>query len=351
MKEETKRVTIYDIAKEANVSRQTVSRVLNNVGSIRPETRERVLEVIKKLDFHPDPLARGLALNRSYVIGVVSISFTGYNYGRILEGAESRASELGFHTLISRASSNTSIECEPVDSKIFEMQRIEGLLIIYHGSRNDEFRFLEQISPNLPIVTIGYAANNPRVTCVQIDNFGGAKLAVEHLLSQGRKRILNLAGPEESIEVFQRTKGYSQMLADHGLVEISQLTTYCQSWNVGDGEKKVREVLEKGIVFDAIFAHSDLLAIGAMHALRKKGFKVPEDIPIIGFDDQPISEFLDIPLTTVHRPSYHLGRQAMQTLIQNINDDQGNRESSNNEELEPSEVGLDPYLVIRASCP
>jgi len=351
MKEEVKRVTIYDIAEAAEVSRQTVSRVLNNVGSIRPETKSRVLKVMNDLDYHPDPLARGLALNRTHVLGVLTPSFTGYNYGRILEGAESRASDLGYLTLISRTISDSRLSSEPVDSNVFEKQRIEGLLILYNGSMKDTYQILNQINPAIPIVTIGYAAENPRVTCLNFDNKGGAGLAVEHLLKGGKKRILNLCGPAHLIEVNHRIEGYEQMLSSFGCPTDPDLIVHCESWEVEDGWKMVKSILNKGIQFDSIFAHSDLLALGAIHALKEVGLTIPGDIPVIGFDDQPISAFLETPLTTVHRPNFGFGKLAMEKLIQVIRNDKESTSFSIDENHMSEKEELKPYLVLRSSCP
>lgn len=345
---QNKRVTIYDIAEIAGVSRQTVSRVLNDSGPVRPETKERILKVMREQDYRPDPLARGLANNRSRVVGVLSPSFTGYINGQILEGAENRANDLGYQTLISRFFKDDN-DAEDVVGRLLERQRIEGLLIIHNGSENGRYQLIEGIDRSIPIVTTGYAARHPRVTSVDFDNEAGSILAISHLIETGRRRILNLCGPELDIEVVGRTRGYVRSLREHGVPQDRELTVFCHSWEAREGWKRMRETLEHGTPFDSVFAHSDSLALGALHALREAGYAVPGDVPIIGFDDRPITEFLETPLSTVHRPTFGLGRLAMDILIRKIHKEEIDAKTIS-EVRERLKINVTPYLVLRASC-
>ena len=340
----SKRVTILDIAREAGVSRQTVSRVLNNMPDVKVETREKIKEIMERLNYSPDPLARGLVNKRNYALGILTVSVSGSIYSRILEGAEQCARENGFHTIISGV--QTREQGEPVFSDLLKKQRLEGILIIYHGSRNDKLSILDDIPSGTPIVTLGYAPEDPRVQSINIDNYQGGRIAAEHLIDKGYRKIACLTGPSYFYEVEERSRGFSSVFDERG-IPLDKSLFYEGNWSVESGVEGIHALLSGHSRIDALWSQSDEMAIGAIHALKQDGIRVPDDIAVLGFDDLPWSRYLDPSLSTVHRPALTLGRQSVTALINRI------KKKFKEEPLSVSEKGefLKPKLVLRDSCP
>ena len=338
-----KRITIIDIAREAGVSRQTVSRVLNNMPDVKQETRVKVQAIMDDLHYSPDPLARGLVNKRNYALGILTVSVSGTIYSRILDGAEQCARENGFHTVISGV--QTREEGEPIFSELLKKQRLEGILIIYHGSDKDQLSILDDIPSGTPIVTLGYAPEDPRVHSINIDNYRGGCLAAEHLISKGYRRIGRLNGPSHLFEVQERTRGFDETLEKAG-IPLSESPFYEGDWSVDSGFSGTRILLNKNSDMDALWSQNDEMAIGAIHALKKRGMKVPEDVAVLGFDDLPWGRYLDPSISSIHRPTINLGKHCVLALINDI-------KRKYDEPLLDVEFDTDflsPRLVLRESC-
>lgn len=333
------KLTIKDIAREAGVSKQTVSRVLNNLPSVKKETRENVQRIIDKMNYYPDPLARSLVHKRTFAIGILTVSVSGTIYSRILGGTEECARKYGYSTLISGV--KTGIEGEPEYSELLKQQRLDGIIINYHGSSNDQLKILAEIPYGIPIITLGYAQNDPRVKAINIDNYHGGKIAAEHLVSKGYKKIGHLTGPSHLFEVQERVRGFESLY--HSSI---QSLKYEGDWSFDSGKAGTLEIIEKNTDIQAIWAQCDEMAIGAMQALKETGRRIPEDVEVLGFDDLPWSRYLNPALSSIHRPTINLGKLAVLTLINEI------RKKSEEPLLEFSEKPefLFPHLVLRESC-
>jgi LacI family transcriptional regulator len=331
-----KSVTMDDVAARAKVSRQTVSRVLHSNDYVSERTREKVEKAISDLGFFPDPVARSLAYNRTYLVAVVVTEFTGYTRASVLVGAEEEARRQGYNVFI--CGSEVGELGEPLHSPLLNSQRAEGVLILYRGSSKDHHRLFQSVRPDLPIVTIGYAPRNPGVTRILVDNRRGAYQAVMHLLECGHRRIAQVSGPKGRYDADERTQGYRKALRQAGVRPDEELIRY-GNWTPDSGYEQMRGLLEEGISFSAVFAHSDLMALGCMQALKDRGLKIPEDVGVVGFDDISITQFVDPPLTSVHQPFLAMGQAAMRELIDSID---GRKQAG-------SKVVLPTNLVIRRS--
>ena len=333
---EKKNATMDDVARRARVSRQTVSRVLHANDYVSARTRQKVMQAIKALGYFPDPVARSLAHKRTYLIAVVLTEFTGYNRARILVGAEEEAREQGYSVFIS-GSAETGLG-EPEGSRLLNSQKYEGLFILYTGSVADEYRVLGTVRPDLPIVTIGYAPKQKRVTRIVVANRQGAREAVKHLLDLGHRRIAQVAGPSGRYDADERAAGCAEALREAGLEGEAELTRH-GNWTAESGYERTIELLDAGAPFTALFAHSDLMAMGAMKALKDRGRAVPRDVSVVGFDDTPVSRFVDPPLTTIEQPFREIGRTGVRVLIERI----GGRGAGQDE------IVLPGRLVVRQS--
>jgi LacI family transcriptional regulator len=309
------RVTMDEVARSAKVSRQTVSRVLHDNAYIAPGTRERVRKAIEKLGYVPDAVARSLAHKRTYLVAAVLTEFAGYSRARILMHAEEEARARGYNVFI--CGSLSSPKGEPLESPLLNSQKYEGVLILYRGSVDDRFALFKQIHRDVPVVTLGYAPKMPQVRRIVLDDRGGAYRAVKLLLSSGRRTIAQIAGPPGRFDTSGRMQGWREALADFGIQAEERLVRHAQ-WTPEAGYDQTCSLLNDYDGIDAIFAHSDLIAIGCLRALNEYGLKVPHDVAVVGFDNISIAALLTPSLTTVDQPFAEIGRTAMQCLIARI---------------------------------
>ena len=332
-----KRVTIVDVANRAGVSRQTVSRVIHAPNIVAKPTKKRVVEAIETLKFRPDPLARSLVSKRTYTIAVVIVEFSAYTRSRVLSGAEKEARKSSYNVLICGADSSGPFG-EPIYTPLLNSQRYEGVFILYAGSITDKFDIFTEIPPDIPVVTFGYAHRMDSVTCISTSFREGAYAAVKHLINLGHRRIVNLSGPKELYDSKQRTKGYLDALKEAGIKHDPSLIKY-GTFIAEEGYIKTCQLLNENVRFSAIFAQSDAMALGCLHALRKKGLRVPEDIAVVGYDNFDIAPYFSPPLTTVNIPAYEMGRTGIRILIDKIE----------GKEPEKKLMELPAKLVIRDS--
>lgn len=334
-----KRATIVDVALLAGVSRQTVSRVLNKSENVSEEAREKVVRAIKELNYMPDPLARNLVTRRTHIIGVITMDFRSM-HSQILEGAEIYARSNGYQLFISGC--EHEVTGEPLHSPLLARQRIEGVLIVYQGSYDDSFQFLDLLPDDIPIVTTGYAEGKTNVIPVRIENRKSSEKAVGHLIELGHRNIAQIIGPPTNFDSKYRSQGYKDALRKANIPFNEELSVW-GDWQINSGYQAALELLERKVHFTAVFAHSDWMAIGCMRALKDRGIKVPQDVAVIGFNDNDPARFIEPPLTTIKYPGYELGRVCVQTLIDCI---RGNRDFTRKNTIQP----LEAELLIRNSC-
>jgi len=254
----------------------------------------------------------------------------------VLVGAEAEARQQGYNVFI--CGSEAGELGEPLGSPLLNSQRAEGVLILYRGSSKDHHRLLDTVRPDLPVVTIGYAPKNPNVTRILVDNRRGAYQAVKHLLDCGHRRIAQVSGPKGRYDADERAWGYRKAMREAGIQPDEKLLRY-GNWTPKSGYEQMTQLLDEGISFPAVFAHSDLMALGCMQALKDRGVRIPEDVGVIGFDDISITQFVDPPLTSVYQPFFEMGQAAMSVLIGRIS----------GKKPKGTKVVLPTNLVIRRS--
>lgn len=305
-------VTIKDVARHANVSITTVSRVLNQTEhAVNPETRERVLSVIKELGFYPNAMARGLHQNKTKTIGLIVQDISNPYYPSIVRGVEDAAQELGYTVILANA--YRSRERTTKYLKVFREKRVDGIIFTGGGAVKDaaEENFFERNS--VATVVIGKSCN-AKLPSVQVNNVQASREACEHLIRLGHKQIVTVTGPEDSTTAVDRLEGYRQALIAHEIPYREELILR-SNFEFEGGYKAVEKIPEIGKNnATAIFAQNDMMAIGIMKALQEKGFKVPEDVAVVGFDNIPLASFVTPMLSTVAVPIYELGRTAMRIM-------------------------------------
>jgi LacI family transcriptional regulator len=334
------RITSQDVAKRAGVSRTTVSFVLNNVkeANISEETRQRVLAVAEELGYVPDATAQALASGRTRTIGMVLSRAHPHPaldtaHFQIIEGLMEVARESGVRLLIDSVRETETVETY---MSLTRTKRIDGLIL--STPRVDDRALRELLSDAFPIVLLGRLPD-VKVCSIEFDNRGGARAAVEHLLAQGHSRIGFIGyAPVAFTGVAERLRGYQEALHRAKIAFDETLVRY-GDYSPESGFAATMSLLEAPNAPTAVFVSSDLLAFGTLRAIHESGLTIPDDIAVVGFDDNPLARFTTPPLTTVRVSFEDMGRRSGKMLLDRIHYD-----------VEPGrQVLLDAELVVRRS--
>src|SRR2546430_954323 len=308
-------VTLADIARELGVSKMTVSRAINNHPLINAETRARVLEVARRLNYKPNQYARALATNRSYLIGIVVPDLMNLYFAEVARSIESVARPAGFQLLICSTEEDPTRELDEVE---ILLQRTDGLIISSVLPPTETKAYRKMIKDGAKIVLVDRTMKNLRCPAVATDNVEVGRLATEHLISLGHRRIGHLRGDSSSVSA-ERYEGYRAALAKHKIRLDNSLVRSCGSLE-SEGYEAMRGWLTEGNVPDAIFVVNDPAAIGAMQALNEAGINVGKDIALVGAGNIHYGAMLRVPLTTVSWSRSEMGRDVARLLIEMIED-------------------------------
>jgi LacI family transcriptional regulator len=330
-------MNLEQIAKLSGVSRSTVSRVINNEPNVSEVTRDKVMQVVRRVNYTPNAAARGLAAGQTHVLGLVipmgvSALFTDPYFPILVQGVSSACNAREYSVMLWLA--------EP------EYERRQMRQIMYSGLidgvivssmlLNDSL--VQALSDgDLPFMLVGRHPTDTHASYVDADNISGAREATTHLLRLGRIRVATITGPQNMIAGVDRLTGYLAALRDRGVASDSALIAEGDFTEAG-GYRAMQQLLARRP--DAVFAASDMMAIGAMRALREASLRVPEDVAIVGFDDLPQSARTEPPLTTVRQPTYRLGATTVDSLLDLIE----------YPDSSPRRIVLPTELVVRASC-
>jgi DNA-binding LacI/PurR family transcriptional regulator len=336
------KTTIYDVAEKAGVSRQTVSRVLNNRQDVSDETRKRVKETMAELNYQPNAVAQSLSRQKSYLFGVVTagLKFTGPS--RTLSGITSKAEELGYGLLLKEMANTGSTNVIPL-LQWFKSHQVDG--IIWAAPEIEDNRYwVIDIFPLIDIPIIFLTMEEQKnVTIVTTDNFNGAKSATEHLIQQGKKHIGHISGPLDWWEARQRKNGWETALSEAGVQVTDRMWTQ-GNWSSKSGKSAFLELIEKFPEMDGIFVGNDQMALSVLQSSLEIGKRVPGDLSVIGFDGIADSEFYYPPLSTISQNQDELGRVAVAELVSQIE-----QKLEENIVVEPKYIKIQPELIIRKS--
>lgn len=308
-------VTIYDIARELNISAATVSRGLKDHPNIKKETKKRIVETARKMGYQQNIFASNLRMQHSNTIGLIVPRLDSYFMSKVIAGIEKVINHAGFNLIISQSSDHLKKEAASLNTML--NSRIDGLLISVSGetTHTDHFSFLRQ--KGIPIVFFDRVLETPGSTCVIIDNVKAAYDATNHLLEQGCQRIVHLGGNYANNVYRDRAAGYKKALADHQIVFQPELLFQVHLSGEA-GLDAARRILQLSPLPDGVFTANDSSAIGCIAELKRKGLHIPEDIAVVGFNDDPICRFIEPDLSSVNYPSQEMGEVAAQTLIDTI---------------------------------
>lgn len=335
----SKRTTSFDVAKLAGVSRTTVSFVLNRVPgvSIGDATRQRVLDAAQQLDYHPNAAGRKLASGKSSTLGLVLRQspeqvFADPFLVQVVLGVEQAAASQGFHVLVK--------PLEPNDhegyTRLIRENYVDG--IILSGPRADDLEILQLRHDGFPVILMGQLPES-NIPFVDINAFDGAAAAVQHLIDQGHQRIAMITNaPLEYTSAQQRRAGYEKTLQQAG-IPLDCSLVQAGNYTPASGYVAMGELLNVSPRPTAVFVASDVVAMGAIQSIKRAGLSIPKDMAVVGFDDIPLAEYYDPPLTTIRLPAYGLGWAVGERLVHIIQGD----------DKEQTGVFLESELIIRAS--
>ncbi|MFN8531370.1 MAG: LacI family DNA-binding transcriptional regulator [Anaerolineae bacterium] len=324
----TKRPTVRDVAREAGVSYQTVSRVINNDPHVAPETRDRVSEAIVRIGFRPNRAAQVFQTERSHTLEAV-IFYGGFN--RFLFEMAHTAHVRGYHFSISAISEDEFYRSLESASSRF----VDGLLLIPKEALEVSFDELHRLTDGIPVVQIGapLGANVPSVIYAQAL---GARMAAQHLIDLGHRQIAEISGPLMNYDAHDRHSGWFDTLRENGLTPGKSTAG---DYSLESGYRAMIQLLDSGEPFTAVFVANDSMALGASTALRERGYRVPDDISLVGFDDIPEAEHFVPSLTTVRQDFNLMGKVAVDYLVRLIEQP----------DTPVQQTVLHPRLIVRSS--
>jgi DNA-binding LacI/PurR family transcriptional regulator len=332
------RVTIKDVAAHSGVSTQTVSRVINNRPDVASETRQRVEESIATLRYRPSAVARTLVANRSKAIGVLlaGMGYTGTAF--TLRGIVDEAANLGLTVLIAELPEGDSLDDpRPAISALVE-HHVDGIIMSVPAIGHAVDRINAVLPEGHEPVVFVKAGVSDRYSSVLVDNVAAVEEVVDHLVSIGKSRVAHIAGPVNWREANDRREGWQRGLDKHNLRPEPGLSEE-GDWSSESGAAAMAALLDSVPDLDAVVAANDRMALGAMHVLRERGLRIPEDVAVTGFDDIEEAAWLAPPLTSVHQPLDEMGRLAVRTLWSEVGAT----------ETVPVAIPLRADLVIRES--
>lgn len=335
MVEREDKVTILDIARRASVSPSTVSRVLRGTARVKQSKHDAVMQAVAELNYQPNVFAQSLASGQSMTLGVVTQNVGSPFYDAILLGILQKLENSVYSAIFADGRWQLEIEQRAINT-LLERQ-VDGLILVGGLVADDT---LEQIAAQKPLVLVARQSDALADQCIRVDNFKGAYAATQHLIEMGHRHIAHITTPEASRvaadDVSQRLAGYRQALDDAGVMFDPQLIVE-GNLLLQSGVLAVERLLMQKRPFSAIFAANDQMAFGARLALFRRGFRVPEDVSLVGFDDHYSAAYAIPPLTTVRQPAIELGHAAVTAILDLIDDN-------------PPTIPLfDPTLMIRES--
>ncbi|MED3623473.1 LacI family DNA-binding transcriptional regulator [Neobacillus thermocopriae] len=307
--------TIKDVAREANVSISTVSRVLNGSGYTSEETRQKVYQAVEKLNFKRNMIAAAMIKKQTSTFGLIIPDIKNIFYADLTRAVEDTANQHGFNIVLCNTDNNLTKEAEYIDFLI--AKGVDGIIFSTPEVKDKNIKQVVEEYPDLPVVILGSKIPGVKINEILVDNFEGGYMATNHLLELGHKKIAFISGSADSYASIERYKGFQSALADKKIKIIEDFVIF-DKFYIDSGYKNGLKLLSRQDRPTAIFAASDAIAVGIYKAARELNLKIPEDLSIIGFDDSQFADIVFPPLTTIHTPIIEMGNRAMEIAIKTI---------------------------------
>ncbi|KUO49410.1 MAG: hypothetical protein APF76_08540 [Desulfitibacter sp. BRH_c19] len=330
-------MSIKKIAEQAKVSIATVSRVLNHPDLVHPDTKNRIMKIIKELDYAPNPFAQGLTTGKAFTAILIVPTIRNPVFGQIAEGCEDIFLENGYDLMI-QSTQGSLCKQKLILNKLLK-RRIDGVILAGSGLfHSDYLEMLKKL--HIPVVAVEYLPSQQEYSYVYIDDVAGTRLAFEHIINQGHKNIALITGNKQLFATHRRLKEAKRMLNEAG-IKLKHTHSKLGSYDtIESGFEALQELVQLKPKPTAIYAFNDIMAIGAIKAINQLGLKAPDDIAIIGFDNIPMAQFCTPSLTTIHSPSFEMGQHAARLLLENMQ----------NKIVPQKKMLLPVELIVRDSC-
>ncbi len=328
-----KKTTLLDIAKAVNVSKTTVSMVLNNKeNNISKDTKEKIFKVAKELNYIPNYLAKSLITKKSYSIGVLVPDIQNPFFNEMIKGMEKIAEENGYSIILCNTLNSKKREAQHI--RLLMSKAVDGLIIAPIDDKSDSFKLLE--SQGIPFVIVDRLVENfENFNGVFCDNVKGISLGMEYLYNKNKRKIAFIGGNKNLITANIRLETYVKKANEFGI--YNKELNIEEDFSLEGGFKATEKLMIKNLNIDAIFYGSDIMAIGGIKYLIRNGYKIPQDISILGFDNIDICKFIEPELTTIAQPIYNIGEEGIKLLIDLIN----------KKNVKKKIIKLEPYLIER----
>jgi LacI family transcriptional regulator len=329
--------TLRDVARVAGVHPGTVSRALNpqTRGLVNERTARRVQAAAEELGYRPNPIARGLRTNRSNTIGVLVPDLLNPLFAAVVRGIEDGLREAGYTPLI--ANTDNDAEREKVAYEAMSARQVDGFIAA--TARRDHWLLADQVQSGPKLVLVNRRVDSDAIPAVTGDDHEGARLAVDHLIELGHRRIAHLAGSQALYTGWSRHEGFVDAMRAAGVAIDPGLVVFSDAFTAREGARCCSQLLERRRDFTAIVAGNDLLALGCYDALQERGLRCPDDVSVVGYNDMPFVDRFRPPLTTVRVPHYELGATAAELMLEQLR----------GHEAPPRQLLLAPELVVRGS--
>lgn len=331
-------ITIKDLATNLGLSASTISRALNDHPDINIETKKLVNDLAEKLEYEPNFMARNLKSKNSNQIGIIVPEIKHDFFSKAISGIEEVAYKAGYTVIVSQ--SNEDEEREKLNANSLYQNRISGMIVSLSQTTKNIDHFKTLINKGMKIVFFDRVTDGIDTYKVVIDDYKSSYDAVTYLISKGYHNIIHLAGPQNLANCKNRFLGYKDAIEDANL-EFNEDFVFYGGMHEDDGKEDLEKLIARNIQFDAVFAVNDPVAVGASVLLKKNGFKIPEDVAIVGFSNNPITEYVTPSITTVDQPAYEMGKLSASILISLIRDEEIQYESKT--------ISLPSKLIVRES--
>lgn len=333
-----KKTTIKDIANVLGITPSAVSKALNNHPRISDKTKTAVLQIAKNLDYQPNYLASALRKGKSNLVGVIIPKANSHFFSSIIEKIEEVLNNKGYNVIIAQSNESYEKECKSIDALLYT--QVDGI-IASMANETVKLDYYEKIkSKGIPLILFDRGENDLNVDYVGIDDYLSSQMVIEHLVAQGCKRIAHIAGFSHTRIYKNRIRGYRDALEKFGLpIEDSLIVE--SNLRIEDGRKIMKQLLELKERPDAVYAAGDYAALGALQVMQENNIRVPDDMALVGFSNEPFTSLVTPSISSIEQHSEQIGQIAAKTLLKRI--------ETKNKNVSLNKLILQPELIVRAS--
>lgn len=333
-----KKTTIKDIASVLNISAAAVSKALHNDSRISEKTKIAVRQVAENLKYQPNHLASALRSGKSHLVGVIVPRTNSNFFSSVIQNIEEVLNKKGYNIIITQSNESYKKECDSIDTLLYT--QVDGIIASMANETVDLGAYEKIKSKGIPLILFDRGENDLNVDYIGIDDYNSSHLIVEHLVENGCKRIAHIGGYKRTRIFNNRIRGYIDALKKHNLPLDDELLTE-SGLTIEDGREKMLKLLSLDTPPDAVYVAGDYAALGALQVLKEKNIKIPEDIALVGFGNEPFTDMVTPRISSVHQHSAEIGKQAANTFLKYMGQDTINQQLN--------KIILDSKLIVRDS--